>query len=244
MPIDFPRDYDPRFRPVRFLSSQKEAEMCADFYHWKPDNAGWDDFDFRDRCLKSGVFKHWESGNIIPGYHRVIEKGFGWIRRECEEALKTAAGDARDFIRSIQICAEACTRYLLRYRDLAWKRSLETSNPLYKNQIEKIALACDHISTEPASDFFEAIQLLWLTHEVMYNESVPTSTSLGRVKPDPHHPESGRQQRCHGFYLQHQCLDGGSLHAALRLPLNEIFLRLPAPDFLILLYRDILPPLS
>lgn len=181
MPIDFPRDYDPRFRPARFLSARKEAEMCGEFYHWKPDNAGWDDFDFWDRCLKGGVFKHWESGHIIPGYHRVIEKGFGGICRDCKDALKTATGDARDFIRSIQICSEACTRYILRYRDLAWKRSLETCNPVYKSQMEKIALACEHISTEPASDFFEAIQLLWLTHEVMYNESVPTSTSLGRI---------------------------------------------------------------
>ncbi len=181
MPIDFPRDYDPRFRPTRFLSAKKEAEMCADFYHWKPDNVGWDDFDFWERCLKGGVFKHWESGHIIPGYHRIIQKGFGKIRQECEEALKTAKGESRDFILSIKICAEACTRYVLRYRDLAWKRSLETSDPVYKNQMEKIAAACKHISTEPASDFFEAIQLLWLTHEIMYNESVPTSTSLGRI---------------------------------------------------------------
>ncbi len=181
MPIDFPRDYDPRFRPTRFLSAKKEAEMCADFYHWKPDNVGWDDFDFWDRCLKGGVFKHWESGHIIPGYHRIIQKGFGKIRQECEEALKNAKGESRDFILSIKICAEACTRYVLRYRDLAWKRSLETSDPVYKNQMEKIAAACKHISTEPASDFFEAIQLLWLTHEIMYNESVPTSTSLGRI---------------------------------------------------------------
>lgn len=181
MPIDFPRDYDPRFRPTRFISIKKEAEMCKEFYNLEDNAPELQNFDFWDSCIKGGVFKHWESGHIIPGYDRVIQQGFGKIASDCEERLKTADEIQTIFLTGMKLSAEASSAYILRYRDLAQTLADKVTNPEYKKQMIKIAKACDNIAFKPASNFFEAVQLLWLTHEIMYNESISTSISLGRI---------------------------------------------------------------
>lgn len=181
MPIDFPRDYDPRFRPPRMISQKKQTEMCMDFYHVDENCKEIQEFSFFEAAIKGGLYKHWESGHIIPGYDRIIQKGFGGIIAECDEKLRTASSKEKPFVESMRMCAQAATDYILRYHNKAEFLLKNTTNEQYRKQLTRISNACLNISTKPASSFFEAVQLLWLTHELMYNENIPTSISLGRV---------------------------------------------------------------
>lgn len=181
MPIDFPRDYDPRLRPPRMISQKKQKEMCMDFYGLSEESEEIKAFDYFEAGIKGGLFKHWESGHIIPGYDRIIQKGYGAIISECEEALCHATKEQKTFITAIKISAESSSEYILRYAKKAEELLSSTANPQYQKQLKRIADACNNIAIKPASSFFEAVQLLWLTHEIMYNENIPTSISLGRV---------------------------------------------------------------
>lgn len=181
MPIDFPRDYDPRFRPGRMISQEKQARMCMDFYGLSDDSEEIAQFHYLEAGIKGGLFKHWESGHIIPGYDRVIRKGFGGLIAECDAALATASPEQIPFIRSMKICARASSNYILRYAAKAETLLAGTTDPQYRKQLQRIKTACENIALKPASDFFEAVQLLWLCHEIIYNESIPTSVSIGRV---------------------------------------------------------------
>ncbi|MCD8123345.1 MAG: hypothetical protein LUE65_14200 [Clostridiales bacterium] len=182
MPIDFPRDYDPRLRPARMISQKMEASMCQEYYGFPDDCTEMEDFHFFESAIRGGGIKHWESGHILPGYHNILHKGFGGLIAECDIALSKEHSDQeRMFITSMKICAEASASYILRFHELALKLLKDCNNPIHRAQLHRIASACANIAYQPASNYFEAVQLLWLSHEIMYGESIPTSTSLGRV---------------------------------------------------------------
>lgn len=181
LPITCPEDYDPHFRPPIGVDPMTEAQICIDYHQYPEDSQEAKDMRLFAVATRNWLFKHWESGHIIPGYYRVLALGYGGILKECDEALKTADEKQTQFIRAMKMVCQASIDYIHRYEALARQRAAETQNPQWKKNMERIASACAQIAEGPATNFFEAVQLTWFAHELILAENVPASESLGRL---------------------------------------------------------------
>ena len=190
LPMKTSADFDPAGRAPVSMDARREAdEILADGYAEGRDAEELEEFVFG---ASTGLLTHFHSGHVLPAYRKLLEKGWKGIREEIRESLAGAAAeDEKAELEAFGIAADACSMYIRRYRDEALKMLDEevkkaeaedsAENMRRMSELRRMTMALWHISTEPASSFYEAIQLVWLTHEIMYCENSPFAVSLGRV---------------------------------------------------------------
>ena len=181
LPIDMPEDYDPRYRPEFGVETEREARECEEFHHLQPGDADYEKIEVFARAVDNWLYKHWESGHILPGYHLVVQKGYGALIREGETALSGADNAHRPYVEAMLMCNRAASAYIRRYERLAADMAERAEDPACRAQLRQISEACGHIAEGVPQTFFEAVQLIWLTHELLYVENEPASISLGRL---------------------------------------------------------------
>lgn len=181
MPVESPDDFEPRFRPPIGMEPNSEVQACIEHHGYHADSKEAADLRLFAKGVDNWLFKHWESGHILPGYSRLLKTGVGAVIKEAREALKTADPQQYIFVSAMLMCAETFSEYIQRYAALAAKMAARTENPVYRANLRRIAAACDKIALGPAESFFEAVQLLWLAHEMVLAESFPASLSIGRL---------------------------------------------------------------
>ncbi|RRD39912.1 formate C-acetyltransferase [Leptotrichia sp. OH3620_COT-345] len=118
-------------------------------------------------------------GHIIPDFETVLRKGYGKIKKEIKEKL--LKNPENDFFRASDIVLEATVNHIKRYGKLAREMAKNEKDHTRKSELEIIAETSKKISTEPAENFYEALQLLWYTSIVLQMESNASSISLGRI---------------------------------------------------------------
>lgn len=177
--LAYPYDYDPKLRPVFQNDNFVESQNAKKFHHLAPDSTDAKKLDRFSASLNNWECKHWETGHIIPAYSKIIKEGFGSVLDRCNESMKSHTGEQLEYAKAMKICCEAAIHYINRYADLAAEIA-ETASAENKAQMYKISAACRNVATKPASSFFEAVQLFWLTHELLYTETFPASISMGR----------------------------------------------------------------
>lgn len=180
-PLDMPQDYDPRYRPHCGVDPFREAKECEAYYGL---SEGDEDFKKAEKfahAVSVWLFKHFESGHILPGYGRVLKKGFGGLIADGEAALATASEKQRPYVEAMLICARASAAYIRRYEEKAKAMAEKATDPAQRAQLQKIADSCGRIAEGTPQTFQDAVQLVWLTHELIYCETIPASQSLGRL---------------------------------------------------------------
>lgn len=182
LPTEYPLDYDPSLRPDFELVPHVEAEKCQEFYGLSDDSPEMEKFHIFGPAVETWFYKHYLTGHVVPGYLHVLDKGLKALQEHGEECLKKAeTKEQKDAIESMLIASRAESKYILRYSAMAKQMAEETKDEENKKQLQKIAAACDNIAYNKPDSFFEAVQLLWITHEVTITETPPVSVSLGRV---------------------------------------------------------------
>ncbi len=144
---------------------------------------GGDPADMVEFCrgFHIGLFTSAMGGHVIAGYDRVIAAGLGSLIEAARERLATAEGEARDFATASLAVCEAARDYILRYAAEAERLAGETPVDEFRGQLQAISEACRQIAAERPRTFFEAVQLVVLTHEVITAEQGSGSLSLGRA---------------------------------------------------------------
>lgn len=178
--LAYPYDYDPKVRPVFHNDNFIEAKNAKEFHHLAPDSEDAKKLDRFSVSLDNWQCKHWETGHIIPAYSKILREGFGSVLDRCNRSLEIHTGEQQEYVRAMKICCEASIQYIYRYADRAEELAAQASSEENRQQMRKIAKACRNVATKPASSFFEAVQLFWLTHELLYTETFPASISMGR----------------------------------------------------------------
>lgn len=178
--LAYPYDYDPYLRPVFQNDNYIEAKNAKIFHGLAPESEEAKELDRFSVSLDNWECKHWETGHIIPSYQKIINEGFGSVLEECNESLKVHTGEAYQFVKAMKICCEAAITYINRYADMAEELEKTASTEENKMWMHRIAAACRNVATKPASSFYEAVQVFWLTHELLYTETFPASISMGR----------------------------------------------------------------
>ena len=132
--------------------------------------------------VRSELYKHYFSGHTIPDYPALLRKGFNGLLEECEYSIgQQTDPDKKEYLEAVRICLNAAKAYILRYAVLASDLKGKMPDPDKAAAMERIENACRHIAGGVPHSFFEAVQLIWLTHEMLFAESVPYSFSFGRM---------------------------------------------------------------
>ncbi len=132
--------------------------------------------------LRGQLFGRWGSGHVIAGYEKVLSCGYGGLIFEGEEALsKETDPEKRDYIEAMLVTNRAAIAYIKRNGEEAARLSQTADSEAHRRNLARIAQSCAHIAAGTPRNFFDAVQLLCLTHDLMISESVSGSISLGRV---------------------------------------------------------------
>lgn len=129
----------------------------------------------------TGLFVRAQGGHVVSGYDRVLVHGIGFLIDEAKRRLGASDILGHDFADASLIACEAASAYINRYADKAEQLTKEITDKRELKQIQRIASACRWIAVNPPRDFFEAIQLVWLTHEILTFEEVSGAMSVGRL---------------------------------------------------------------
>ncbi len=184
--VNFPMtsspDFDPADRPSLNMDVRREVKEIAELGPIDDKEAlELDEFAFG---ADNGLIKHWHSGHVLPDYAKLLAKGWSGIREEAESSLAECTNEEdKAMAEAFLTVIDACIMYTGRYHDEAVRllAAAEGRDKARVSELRRMADALKQISSGPARSFYEAIQLVYLTHEMMYCENVPSAVSLGRV---------------------------------------------------------------
>ncbi|UCD01802.1 MAG: hypothetical protein JSV23_01930, partial [Promethearchaeota archaeon] len=126
-------------------------------------------------------------GHICANYEKLLKLGYTGIVKEAESyqsKLKTTDIEYIDkfnFYEAVKISYNAAIQFSRRYSELAYKMALNEKNKQRKKELEIIGAMMKKFTKETASSFYEAIQLIQFTQNIIniiYQRSV---VALGRL---------------------------------------------------------------
>ena len=128
------------------------------------------------------------SGHIIPGHAELLAKGWKGKRAEVVAALASLSeaekqGPRGAELRAMHIACEMPREVAAAYAADCAALASRCEEPRRRAELETIAATLGRVPWEPASDFREAVQALWLNHMlVMVDENYPgPGVSFGRI---------------------------------------------------------------
>ena len=130
------------------------------------------------RYVDRGVCTRGPAGHVIAGYARVLAMGLGGLIAEAEAAIKEKG--ETPFRQAARIVCRAASGLIRRYGEKAAELQKVASGEPSRGNYARIAAACQWVAEQPPRDFFEAVQLLCLVHEIIFTEQNSGSLSLGR----------------------------------------------------------------
>jgi len=133
------------------------------------------------KAYRVRLFGTYMGGHVIAGYDRVLASGLGALTEAARKRSEASTGAAHDFAAACLIACEAATDYVRRYAARAQQLARHATRPEYAQSLERIADTCRWVAVNPPRGFFDAVQLLWLTHEIITCEQPAASVSLGRL---------------------------------------------------------------
>ena len=127
-------------------------------------------------------------GHQAPNNEKVLYRGLKGIREEVESYMAqldqpyTHFGlrEKRDFYRAVLITLDAAMAYAKRYADRAREMAAKEDNIGRKKELERIAEVCDQVPANPARDWWEAMQSVWMIYVIVKCELDADVHSFGR----------------------------------------------------------------
>lgn len=128
------------------------------------------------------------SGHLIPGHERVLKIGWKGVASEISarfdsldqtEQSGPKGSQLRAMMTASKMAGELAVKYSLLCRSLMEKET----DPVRQKELGRMAQILARVPWEPAQDFWEAVQALWINHMlVMSDENYPgPGVSLGRI---------------------------------------------------------------
>jgi formate C-acetyltransferase len=124
--------------------------------------------------------------HAIHQYDKVLAIGLTGIKKEIDEEIskldlrKIEDYEKYLFYEAAKISLDAVMTLASRYAELAKRKAAVEKNPQRKAELEKIALICSWVPANPARNFHEALQSIWLVHIGLRNEGCIT-IGFGRL---------------------------------------------------------------
>jgi formate C-acetyltransferase len=127
-------------------------------------------------------------GHQMANYEKVLHKGLKGIRAEVEYNLAQvdqpydhySVEEKKDFYQAILIAIDAAIAYAQRYADLARAMAAKETKAKRKKELLRIAEVCEQVPANPARNWWEALQSVWLLHVVISCELASLVHCFGR----------------------------------------------------------------
>ena len=127
-------------------------------------------------------------GHQMANYEKVLYKGLNGIRAEVEHYLAEvdqpydhySLEEKREFYKAVLIAIDAAIAYAKRYSDLAREMAAKETSPKRKAELERIADVCEHVPANPARNWWEALQSVWMIHVIISCELSALVHCFGR----------------------------------------------------------------
>ncbi|MBQ1545867.1 MAG: pyruvate formate lyase family protein, partial [Clostridia bacterium] len=128
------------------------------------------------------------SGHLIPDYKKIIDHGFKGeyeylegLYNKLPDADKNGSKGAQ--LRAMMTCCTMPKELALKFSNYCRQCADKVEDPVRKDELLKMAENTAHVPWEPARNFWEAVQSLWMTHMlVMSDENYPgPGVSFGRI---------------------------------------------------------------
>jgi formate C-acetyltransferase len=127
-------------------------------------------------------------GHQMANYEKVLHKGLKGIKSEVEYYLAQVdqpydhynVEEKKDFYKAVLIGLDAAIAYAKRYADLAREMAAKETKPKRKKELEHIAEVCEQVPANPARNWWEAVQSVWLTHVIISCELASLVHCFGR----------------------------------------------------------------
>ena len=126
------------------------------------------------RTFLIGLIAQWRGmlGHQMPNHEKVLYKGLKGIRAELEYYLSQvdqpydhySLQEKKDFYKAVLITIDAAIAYAKRYADLAREMAAKETKPKRKKELERIAEVCEQVPANPARNWWEAVQSVWMIH--------------------------------------------------------------------------------
>ena len=110
-------------------------------------------------------------------YPRLVKIGYDGVRRQVKDAL-AAHPERQVFYEAMLISLDAASKYIHDYAAAA-REAAVTAGKARAGELMELARVCDKIADQKPDTFFEAIQLVWMTH-LIGNVDGGSAMSLGR----------------------------------------------------------------
>jgi pyruvate-formate lyase len=127
-------------------------------------------------------------GHLVPGYERVLKIGWQGIHADLEARYnglsQTEQGGPKGAqLRAMMTAATMPRDLSSRYENLCLKLAASEADRDRRNELRQMAANLNRVPWQPARDFWEAVQSLWMTHMlVMTDENYPgPGVSFGRI---------------------------------------------------------------
>ena len=127
-------------------------------------------------------------GHQMANYEKVLHKGLKGLKEEVEwymaqldqPYMHFGLKEKRDFYKAVLITLDAAMAYAGRYANLAREMGAKETNPRRKQELERIAEVCERVPANPARDWWEAVQSVWMMHTLIHCELYNIANSFGR----------------------------------------------------------------
>ena len=179
-----------------YISEETKARLREVYPYWKGktnsdlarelmDKAAYEAFTVYNIFTPGNYFYN-GIGHVNVDYAKVLRIGYEGIREEAAEAMRAldvAEADynsRRLFLEAVMESCDAAMIYAARYAELARKMAADTTDPVRKEELLRIARNCDRVPAKGARDFYEACQSFWFVQSLLQVESSGHSISPGR----------------------------------------------------------------
>lgn len=131
--------------------------------------------------MQIGLYSRYPGGHLIPNYPQLLQTGLqAMIDKVRRYEAESRPGNRAFYGASLQTLLGA-QKHILNYAGKAGALLKTCEETEARSRLSRIQESCLHIAYGPARSFFEALQLLWLAHEVTVSEQICGSLSFGRA---------------------------------------------------------------
>ncbi|MDR1421417.1 MAG: hypothetical protein LBI64_00950 [Coriobacteriales bacterium] len=128
------------------------------------------------------------TGHLVAGYKKIINRGYQAIRDEAQQWIDEHYGnlmgediDRYMFYKSAVISCDAAILLIGRYAIACAEQAAACTDPARRSELERMAAQMEHLATQPARTFWEALQAT-MFYQVFINIDVNIpSPALGRI---------------------------------------------------------------
>ncbi|PKN59930.1 MAG: hypothetical protein CVU53_05715 [Deltaproteobacteria bacterium HGW-Deltaproteobacteria-11] len=128
------------------------------------------------------------SGHLIPDYPRVLREGFTGIKADLMQRYNALSpteqsGQKGGQLRGMLLSCDMPMELAEKYAELCDSLAIEETEGARKQELLAMRDVLQRVPKEPARNFYEALQSLWLTHMlVLTDENYPgAGVSFGRI---------------------------------------------------------------